>query len=146
MGLSFRLGSSWGCNGGGGVSYTTVRLEGGVGGALTYSCKLSGSLWYFLNQYHQARPGGGSMSISFKHKESMEKKNSHSISSSIQSVYIVYMFTTGPWWGIRYLAQVLYDYLVRLQCTYLINSRLTLENSRFPGYYFRFVGTLYFKN
>lgn len=57
MGLSFRLGSSWGCNGGGGVSYTTVRLEG-AGGALTYSCKLSGSLWYFLNQYHQARPGG----------------------------------------------------------------------------------------
>ena len=32
MGLSFRLGSSWGYNGGGGVSYTTVRLEGGVGG------------------------------------------------------------------------------------------------------------------
>ena len=26
----------------------------------------------------------------------MEKKNSHSISSSVQSVYIVYMFTTGP--------------------------------------------------
>ena len=63
--------------------------KGGWGGALTYSCKLSGSLWYFLNQYHQARPGGGSMSISFKHKESMEKKNSHSISSSIQSVYVV---------------------------------------------------------
>ena len=33
----------------------------------------------------------------FQHKESVEKKNSHSISSSIQSVYIVYMFTSGPW-------------------------------------------------
>lgn len=81
-----------------------IQLLDGVGGgggggreALTYSCKLSGSLWYFLNQCHQARPGGGSMSISFKHKESMEKKNSHLILSSLQNVYIVYMFTTGPW-------------------------------------------------
>ena len=63
--------------------------KGGGGGALTYSCKLSGSLWYFLNQYHQARPGGGSMSISFNTKRAWKRKI-HTQSQVPYKVYILY--------------------------------------------------------
>ena len=77
------------------------------------------------------RPGRVSMSISLKPKEGMKKKNWHSILSSSSYVYV---FTTGPWWGITELARVLYDYLVRLQCTYWINWQ-DMKNSRSPAYY-----------